>query len=108
MIQSGVLLGGIDGVAAWHDQAGHAEDDLFGLRGEIRQHRCRFEEIRLLRIGDRFEGAGGNVMAVHLGAPDHVVVHPYRVKSQFFGRLRGVNNILDAGEWAGIGHSHAK
>jgi hypothetical protein len=47
-------------------------------------------------------------MAVHLGAPDHVVVHPYRVESQFFGRLRGVNNILDAGEWAGIGHSHAK
>jgi len=52
------LFGGVNRVAARHDQAGHAEDDFFGLRREVRQNRRRFEEIGILGIGERFGGAG--------------------------------------------------
>ena len=47
-------------------------------------------------------------MAVHLGAPDHVIVNPDRVEAHFFCGLGGFDNVFNAGKRTGIWHSHAK
>ena len=48
------------------------------------------------------------MMAVHLRTPDHMVVHPDRIEAHFFGCLGRFDDVLDAGQRAGIGHAHAK
>jgi hypothetical protein len=76
VIQSGALLCGVNGIAQRHHETGHADLDVFRFCGQVRHGRHGFEEIGILGVRDGLGGARRNVVAVHLRAPDDVIMEP--------------------------------
>src|SRR5215813_5413572 len=108
MIQCRILLRSVDLVAARHDQTSHPENNPFGFSSKVRQSRGGLEEISVLSVVDGFESSRGNMVLVHLRAPNHVVMHPNRIEAHLFGRFGGADDVFNARKRTRIWHSNTE